>query len=254
MVYVGGTDPGCFIPLMLNETGDGEPHIMFTQNALADPSYLDYLSFLYGDQMTVPASAVLPNEPSQVLPGEDDHVQVSAAVAEMLINEQLLQRLMNLNPSVAFALEESFPFKSTYAQAAPLGPVMELGVASQNALTPETAGQTVGFWQDTTDQLLADPEASGSSTALNAYAKMMVAQANLLVNHDFSNEAEQTFQLADELAPGNPGVVFNYVQFLMKQDRITDALQVTADALSAAPGVQQFESLNQALQGAASRR
>jgi hypothetical protein len=274
MVYVGGTDSGCFIPLMLNETGDGEQHIMLTQNALADGGYLDYLSALYGNQLTTLTSEdserafedymadaqsrllhdqSFPDEPKQVQPGEtisieDGKVQVSGQVAVMLINQGLLQKLMDLNPGLSFALEESFPFKSTYAQAAPLGPVMELGVADQNALTPDTAAQTVAFWQNTTDQLLADPEASGSTTALNAYAKMIVAQANLLLNHDFSSEAEQTFRLADELAPGNPQVVFNYVQLLIKQNRFTDALGVTAGALSAAPDNQQFQALNQQLQ------
>src|SRR5258708_6021739 len=38
MIYAGGTDPGCFIPTMLNETSDGEHHIVLTQNALADSS------------------------------------------------------------------------------------------------------------------------------------------------------------------------------------------------------------------------
>src|SRR5947209_6804251 len=51
MVYVGGTDPGRFIPTLLNETGDGERHIVLTQNALADGSYLDYLNFLYKDRL-----------------------------------------------------------------------------------------------------------------------------------------------------------------------------------------------------------
>jgi hypothetical protein len=274
MVYVGGTDPGCFIPLMLNDTSDGEQHIMLTQNALADGSYLDYLSALYGNQLTTLTSGdserafadyvadaqkrllhdqSLPNEPPQVLPGEaisieDGKVQVSGQVAVMLINERLLQNLMDSNPGLSFALEESFPFKSTYAKAAPLGPVMELGAASQNALTPDTAAQTVAFWQDTTDQLLADPEGSGSTSALNAYAKMMVAQANLLVSHDLAGEAEQTFRLADQLAPGNPEVVFQYVQLLMQQNRFADAQQVVAGALSAAPENQQFQALNQQLQ------
>src|SRR5438309_10129114 len=51
MVYVGGTDPGCFIPRLLNETSEGERHIVLTQNALADGIYLENLDFLYGDQM-----------------------------------------------------------------------------------------------------------------------------------------------------------------------------------------------------------
>lgn len=274
MVYVGGTDPGCFIPLMLNETSDGEQHIMLTQNALADRSYLDYFSTLYGNQLTTLTSEdserafadymadaqkrlvhdqTFPNESKQVQPGEDisieeGKVQASGQVSVMLINERLLQRFTDLNPGLSFALEESFPFKSTYAQAAPLGPVMELGVASQNPLTPETAAETVSFWQNTTDQLLADAETSHSTTALNAYSKMMVAQANLLLNHDFSSEAEQTFRLAEELVPGNPEVVFTYVQLLIKQNRFTDALRVTADALVASPDDQQFQALNRQLQ------
>jgi len=40
MVYVGGTDPGRGIPTLLNETSDAERHIVITQNALADGSYL----------------------------------------------------------------------------------------------------------------------------------------------------------------------------------------------------------------------
>ena len=51
MVYVGGTDPGAFITSFLNETSDGEHHVVLTQNALADGTYLDYLNALYGDRM-----------------------------------------------------------------------------------------------------------------------------------------------------------------------------------------------------------
>ena len=51
MVYVGGTAPGRGIPTFLNATSDGGQHMIITQNALADASYLQYVSFLYGDQM-----------------------------------------------------------------------------------------------------------------------------------------------------------------------------------------------------------
>src|ERR1041385_8954226 len=51
MIYVGGTDPGCFIPTFLNETSDGERHITLTQNALADGTYFDYLNYLYADRL-----------------------------------------------------------------------------------------------------------------------------------------------------------------------------------------------------------
>ena len=42
MVYVGGTDNGRWIPELLNETGEGEQHIIVTQNALADGRYVDF--------------------------------------------------------------------------------------------------------------------------------------------------------------------------------------------------------------------
>jgi hypothetical protein len=52
MIYVGGTDPGRWIPTLLNETSEGERHIVLTQNALADNTYLDYVTFLYGDRLS----------------------------------------------------------------------------------------------------------------------------------------------------------------------------------------------------------
>jgi len=51
MVYLGGTDEGRAIPEFLNETRDGERHIVITQNGLADGSYLKYLELLYHDQL-----------------------------------------------------------------------------------------------------------------------------------------------------------------------------------------------------------
>src|SRR5436190_23197844 len=92
MIYIGGTDPGCFIPTFLNETSEGERHITLTQNALADGTYLDYLNFLYGGQMNtlteddsqrafqnyladaqkrLQHDQQFPDEPKQLRPGED---------------------------------------------------------------------------------------------------------------------------------------------------------------------------------------
>src|ERR1043166_7716325 len=154
MIYAGGTDPGCFIPTMLNDTSDGERHIVLTQNALADGTYLKYLDFLYGDRMATltdedsqhafqeylqDAQKRLqhdqqnPNEPKQLKLGEDvkmseNRVQVGGQVAVMSTNEKLFQKLMAKNPDASFAMEESFPFASMYATTTTLGPVMEMGV------------------------------------------------------------------------------------------------------------------------------
>ena len=250
MVYVGGTDPGRGIPTLLNETSDAERHIVITQNALADGSYLQYVNFLYGDRMAtltpeesqtalqdymadaqqrLAHDQQFPDEPKQIRPGEDirmvdNRVQVSGQVAVMDINERLLQALMAKNPEATFALEESFPLKSTYANATPLGPIMELrGEEAGNALSAERAAQSLDYWRATTQQLLADPEATGSKDTLMAYSKMATAQANLLADHKFTVEAEQAYRIASTIWPGMPEATTGLADVLIRAGRTDEA-------------------------------
>jgi hypothetical protein len=256
MVYVGGTDPGCFIPTMLNETTEGERHIVFTQNALADSYYLDYLNFLYPDRLATLTSEdhqhafadyladaqkrlqhdqQFPDEPKQVRPGEDvkvidGRVQVSGQTAVMAINEQLLRTLMAKNPDLSFALEESFPLKSTYADAAPLGPIMELRAQDgQSALTAERAAQSLDYWRAATQQMLSDPEASGSPETLKTWSKMAVGQANLFADRNFTAEAEQTYRLSMEMWPRNIESIGNLSDLLVRTGRAEEAHRLVQD-------------------------
>ena len=260
MFYVGGTDPGCFIPTLLNETSDGERHIVLTQNALADSNYLDYLSFIHegrldtlshGDserafqEYTTDARKRLehdqqfPNEPKQVRAGEDirivdGKVQVSGQTSVMAINEKLFQRLLEKNPDASFAIEQSFPFKSTYAEAAPAGPIMELRVQDQQAaLTPERATETVDYWRRTAQELLADPEATASSYVRLAYAKMAAEQAALLLDRNYGPEGEQALRIATQIDPSSPEAVFRYVNLLAEQKRFDEAIPVAERAVKA---------------------
>jgi hypothetical protein len=254
MVYVGGTDNGRWIPELLNETSGSEPHIIVTQNALADARYLDFVNTLYSDQMSPLTSddskaafqdyisdaqkrlehdQQFPDEPKQVRPGEDiqmvdGKVQVSGRVAVMLINERLLQTLMQKNSDLSFAIEESFPFKGTYSDAVPLGPLMELG-ASQNAFTSQQAAQSLQYWQTTSQQVLADPETVNSDTALKSYSHDAVAAANLLAAHNFSSEAEQAYRLAAQLWPGNPESVSGLADVLAGTGHEDQAQQLLDD-------------------------
>lgn len=281
MVYVGGTDAGRFIPTLVNETSDGERHIVLTQNALADGSYRDYVSFLYGDQMSTLSEddskqafqdyisdaqnrlthdQQSPDEPKQLRPGEDirtddGRVQVSGQVAVMMVNEKMLQAIMDKNPNLSFAIEESFPLKSTYPNAAPLGPVMELGVPDvQETFTADSASQAVEYWQDTSRQLLADSGLSPDSDVLREYSKMAGAQASLMASHNLNTQADQAYQVANEICPGNPETVFSYVSFLMGQQRVAEAVPVAEAAVNAAPNNQQFRDLLDNLKAVAAKR
>ncbi|MBI5384685.1 MAG: tetratricopeptide repeat protein [Verrucomicrobia bacterium] len=262
MVYVGGTDPGRGIPTLLNETGDGERHVVITQNALADGSYLRYLDFLYGDrvktltteesqrafqdylseaQKRLAHDQQFPDEPKQIRPGEDvrvvdGRVQVTGQIAVMAINEILLRTFMTKNPDLAFALEESFPLKSTYPNAVPLGPLMELGVQDvQNSFTRDSAAQAVNYWRDTAQQFLSDTAASADSAPRLSYAKMAAAQAALLADHQYGAEAEQAYRVAVQISPASPEAAYGLARLLATTGRAEEARQLVADFERAHP-------------------
>src|SRR4029078_8385401 len=127
-----------------------------------------------------------PDEPKQVRSGEDikvtdGRVQVSGAVAVMGINERPLQMLMKKNPDLSFAMEESQPLPGMYANAVPLGPLMELGAQdAQTTFTPERAAESLDYWRGIAQSVLADPEASASTYALKAWSLDTDSTANLL--------------------------------------------------------------------------
>ena len=249
---------------------------MLTQNGLADSGYLDYLNLQYGNQLTtLPPDAAaraiqnyladyqqrlahdqqFPDEPPQVRPGESTGISVgsngqpqvsgpNSQVSVMAINEGLLNVLMNENPRLSFALQESYPLKSTYSDALPLGPIMQLRAAdTQNTFTPDVAAQSLSYWNTATEQLLSDPDASGSSEALKVYAKDEASAANLLAAHNYNTEADQIYRSALQLAPSSPGAASDYVNFLLAQNQVQQAIAVAQTATQADPDNQQLQSL-----------
>jgi hypothetical protein len=275
MVYLGGTDPGCFIPTMMNETGDGEHHIVLTQNALADSDYLDYLNFLYEGQIALPThddsqrafeqytadakqrylhDQQFPDEPKQLKPGEnvsfdsDGKVNVSGQVAVMQVNELIVKAMLDKNPTLSFALEESFPFKSTYSDAVPLGPIMELRASIGNGASSQTADESLAYWKDVAQGILSEPDASQQQWT-RAYAKMMDSQANLFAAQNLNDQAEQSYQLALQINPSIPDTVFGYANLLQNEGRSQDALRMAQAAAQADPGNKQLQGLVQHLSG-----
>ena len=259
MAYIGGTDSGCFIVTMLNETSEGEPHLTLTQNALADTSYLQYLSAVYGDSLNVPTEEEeqnafnqylngakqrlehdqqFPDEPKQVLPGEDitrddgsGRVNISGQVAVMAINNLLTQVLVQKNPDLSFGLEESFPLSSTYPGAAPLGPIFELNTG--NTMTADQASQSVNYWQNEAQQLQAGGETS--TPVLQSFSHDANAQGNLLANNNFPDEAGQAYQTALNIYPGSVEAITGLTRVLAQQGQFDQAGQALDNFLQANP-------------------
>lgn len=256
MVYVGGTDPGRFIPTLLNETGAEEPRVVLTQNALADSRYMEYVRFLYGDRFGLPneedssrafqdyiADArrrlehdqTFPNEPKQIRPGEDvqvtdGKVTVSGQVAVMDINGRLLRAIMEKNPDTAFAMEESRPLPGSYAGATPLGPIMEIRAQDPKApMEDAQALQSLDYWRSMAGQLLADPEATNSKDTMVSYAHMAGAQANLLAASGRPAEAEEAYRLAMQINPRTPEALRGLADLLADSGRNTEADELLAN-------------------------
>ena len=231
MVYVGGTDNGRWIPELLGETSDGEHPMVITQNGLADATYLDYVNLLYDDRLATLNSEDSsraftdyiadarkrlehdqqhPEEPKQIRSGEDiqitdGRVQVSGQVAVMAINERLLVALMEKNPDLSFGLQESFPLNGAYADALPLGALMELSARDdQNTFTSERAAQYLAQWQTTAEQALDSPEETRTPAVMKSWSHDANSAGNLLAAHNFTAEAEQAYGLSRQLWPGNP--------------------------------------------------
>lgn len=264
MVYVGGTDNGRWIPELLNDTSDGERHIVLTQNGLADRSYLDYLQLQYDDSLAnltedesqrafqqyvddarkrFQHDQQFPDEPKQVRPNEDIQVvdgktQVSGQVAVMSINERLLQMLMDKNPNMAFALQESFPLKSTYSDAVPLGALMELRApGGSTAFTSDAASESTAYWQYTAQQVLSDPEAVNSPSTLRSWSHDVNSAANLLASHGYSADAEATYRLSSQLWPGNPEPIAALADLWQQNGRTEEARGLLQDFDQRFPGM-----------------
>ena len=242
-VYIGGTDSGRFIPTLLAETSAGERPIVLTQNALADTRYLEYIQFLYGDRLQLPteedskrlfaefkADALkrlehdekFPNEPKQVrhlenLKRTGDDLDVSGPTSVMDMNERLLKLILEKNSGHGFALQESFPFKGTYAEATPLGPIMELRArTASEPLSTAAASTTLDYWRNVAAHTSGT---SRSDETLKNYSHMAVAHGNLLAHNGHPHAAEQTYQISLQIFPRNVDTLINYRRFLLDQGR-----------------------------------
>lgn len=249
MVYVGGTDPGCFICTMLNATTDGDEHMTLTQNALADSSYLDYLRFTLGDSLNIPTDA---QSQAAVAQYEQQSGQktVNGPVAVMEVNNILVQDLLQNNPGLSFAMEESFPMSSLYAGAAPLGSIFALNANGDNtsAMTSDAAGQVVNYWQNMAQTLASTPDAANSWATMISYAHDAAAQGNLLAADNYPSQAEAAYQTALEISPNCADAAFGLAKVLAASGQNEQANQTLNTFLQNNPGQSQavanFRSAN----------
>ncbi len=264
MAYAGGTDAGRWIPALLNDAGSGDQHVMLTQNALADLTYVDYLRLQYGDRLQLPSEEGVagafrqysedalrrwkhdrefPDEPTQVHPGEevvesgDGRVSVSGARSVMGINEQIFRRILEANPEVPFALEESFPFDGLHPSAVPSGGILEVrSDGGERVIAQEAAQAAADRWAAIADQLLGDAGAASNDAVVGAFSHDAAVQANFLAARGHLPEAERTLNQAMRIHPGSSEVVTILADVLVRQGRRDAAIEMLEGFVRNSPG------------------
>ncbi len=103
-----------------------------------------------------------PNEPKQVKPGEDvhldgaGHVQVSGQVAVMAINGLLTKVIFDHNPSNEFFVEESFPLDWMFPHLTPSGVIMKINREPLPMLTEDILKRDHEFWSKYSERLIGN--------------------------------------------------------------------------------------------------
>ncbi len=302
-IYFGGTDPGRGLPTGFSRShAKGDPFHTITQNALADGTYLDYLSGMYGKDIYTPSKddsqrtfqeyltdAQKRFKDGKLRPGEDvraieGRVQVSGHAAVMAINALLAKIIFDKNPGREFFIEESFSLDWMYPHLSPHGPILKLHREPLQEMTGETLRRDREYWNRQLTRMVGGwltPETSVNE--LGTFLKKVHAMKDLTgfkgdvkfvqsegAGKPFSKlrssigglyhwrsrnvgtpdekarmlkEADFAFRQALVLCPTSPEAIFRYVNLLVEQKRIPDAITVAQSALAIDSGNDQIRNL-----------
>ncbi len=239
-VFFGGTDPGRFVPTYMVFAAGFRPDILvFTQNALADPTYMNVQRDLYGDRLWVPSADDVHDAFTDYVDAvqagrrktkgniveENGRMQITGSAAVMDINADLSRLLFERNPGRAFYLEESYPVPWMDAVLEPAGLAMRLarGARDLEPLVPRDAD----FWDWMTRRLALRRDYRRDFAAQKSFSKLRSALAGVYARNRLPEAAERAYLDAMVLYPISPEVVFRYVQeVLMQAFRFDEALRL----------------------------
>lgn len=239
-VFFGGTDPGRFVPTyMVYAVGFRPDLYVLTQNALADPTYMNVERDLYGDRIWVPSAddvrTAFTDYVEAVQSGKrttrgaitevNGRMQISGAAAVMDINADLARRIFDRNPAHAFYVEESYPVPWMDAFLEPAGLAMRLRRSGRDleALAPRDGD----FWDWMTRRLATRTAYRRDFAAQKSFSKLRSALAGVYARNGLPQMAERAYQEASVLYPISPEVIFSAIrESLIPTYRFDDALRL----------------------------
>lgn len=172
-IYFGGTDPGRgLVTAFCRSQPEADPFFTLTQNALADPSYLDYLRRMYGGRIYVPTAedsqktfenfyediqkrlAANQLKPGEQVTNDEGRLQIGGQVAVMEINAEFARIIFDRNPDREFYIEESFPLDWMYPYLQPHGLILKINRTALPGLSAETVQRDQDYWQARIGQMM----------------------------------------------------------------------------------------------------
>lgn len=248
-IFFGGTDPGRFVPTYMIYSAHVRPDIyLITQNALADPTYLQTMRDLYGDRIWVPSAvesqiafqrylddrrAGRVTDQAEVIEGEGA-VSVEGVQGVMHINGYLSHMIFRANAAHEFYLEESYPIPWMMDYLEPHGLIMKINRRPVE-MTDDIVARDRAFWDWYTARLLANRRFLRDIVARKSFSKLRASIAGLYVHHKRFDDAEYALRQAIALHPSSPEAVFRLADLHLKQKEYRDAAKVIEDFVEQDP-------------------
>jgi tetratricopeptide (TPR) repeat protein len=281
-VYIGGTDPGRFIPTYmifcesqqparwkLDPGFDRRDVFVLTQNALADDTYMKYLRDQYDSRQRKKPSTVFEKwlgraaqypERALTMPTDSQFWDCYASYMKelhakqkngsgtnvdiMQVNARILKLIFNENKNQhPFYYEESIPIKWVYDHMLPAGLVCRLNPEPVKTLPRHLVEKDFAFWKAYSSWLKSNPFFWDDPPARRAFAKLRGTYGNLYRHHGMTEEADRAFQEALELYPLHEEVIQCYADFLASQEKLHQLSQLLETLTKLDPRSEFYRSL-----------
>jgi tetratricopeptide (TPR) repeat protein len=238
-IFFGGTDPGRFVPTYMIYSARTRPDVyLVTQNALADPTYLNVMRDLYGDDIFIPSvhdsNMAFQDYYTGVAEGRihagadvssrDGRVVVEGVGGVMQINTTLSRVMFEKNRHAhEFYVEESYAIEWMNDYLTPHGLILKLN-RQKTPLTDDHVRRDREFWAWVTDRMMSDPRFLRDISARKSFSKLRTSIAGLYAARGRPEEAEAAFLQSIRLYPMSPEAVFRLADMYVQRRRFDDAL------------------------------
>jgi tetratricopeptide (TPR) repeat protein len=129
--------------------------------ASPDDSQRSFGEYMADSQRRLQHDVQFPNEPKQIRPGEDVHIEknrmtVNGQVAVMAINGLIAKVIFDHNPKNEFYVEESMPLDWMYPHLTPYGIIMKINRQPLPDLSQDALDRDHQFWKQYSTRLTGD--------------------------------------------------------------------------------------------------